>query len=276
MSPQVKETFAREVAKSDQQLNLAYAALLFAEYLTTPFDVSLYLAQLDEMAESIEEVITTTESDRQIIKAFNRYLFKDLKFSGNIKNYYSPHNSFLNKVLDLRTGIPISLSAIYLEVGWRVGLPVWGIGLPGHFIIGYGSPDTPIYIDVFGAGRILSEDECIALTRGRLDRHQMKAQYLKPVSKKAILHRMLLNLKQIYVGLENWPIAYKVVDLMLTVYPNQASEIRDRGLIAYRLDRLHPATLDLERYLFLTPNTPDAEWLKQRIELMEEQLLRLN
>lgn len=276
MSPQVKETFAKELAKPDQHLNLAYAALLFAEYLTTPFDVSLYLTRLDEMAESIEGIITTAKNDQEIIKAFNRYFFKDLKFSGNIKNYYNPHNSFLHKVLDLRVGIPISLSAVYLEVGWRVGLPLWGIGLPGHFIIGYGSPDAPIYIDVFGAGRILSEDECLALTQGRLDRQQMKEQYLKPLPKKVILYRMLLNLKQIYVGLENWPVAYKVVDLMLIIYPGQADEIRDRGLIAYRLDYLHPATLDLERYLFLNPNSPDAEWLKQRLEMMAETLLRLN
>ena len=129
----VKKSFDREVNKRDSDLNLAYAALLLAEHITTPFDATLYLTLLDEMAETVQGVVTRNNPDLKTIEAFNHYLFIELKFSGNIKNYYHPHNSFLNKVLDLRMGIPITLSTIYLEVGWRLGLPVWGINLPGLF-----------------------------------------------------------------------------------------------------------------------------------------------
>ena len=100
--------------------------------------------------------------------------------------------------------------------------------------------------------------------------------FLKPVSKKAILYRMLLNLKQIYLKAEQWAEAYRLVELMLIVAPQQTTDLRDRGLIAYRLDRRQAAILDLQRYLFLLPHAPDAEWLKKRIEAMEEELLRLN
>lgn len=277
MTSQIRASFYRELTKADEQINLAYAALLFSEYLTQACDTTLYLTLLDEMAEKLEGRISAAQTDPDIIQILNHYLFQESKFTGNISNYYHPNNSFLNKVLDLRMGIPISLSVIYLEVGWRLGLPLWGINLPRHFIAGYGSPDDPIYIDVFRHGRFLSEDDCLAVVQdGPADRQQLKQKYLKPTLKTAILYRMLLNLKQIYVGLENWQNAYKVVDLMLAIQPRQADDIRDRGLLAYRLNRLHEATMDLERYLFLAPNNPNAGWLKQHLETMEEKLLRLN
>ncbi len=278
MSDQIREHFYREVGKENKQLNLAYAALLFAEHLTQAFDLTLYLGLLDEIAEQLETPISDSQQDdRDRIKTFNHYFFEELKFSGNIKNYYHPHNSLLNKVLDARMGIPISLSAIYLEVGWRLGLPLWGINLPGHFIVGYGPPDDALYIDVFGQGRFLSEDDCLAIVQGQaINRQRIREKYLKPVAKTAILYRMLLNLKQIYVGTESWENAYKVVDLMLAVPPRRVNDIRDRGLLAYRLNRLRQSTMDLERYLFLAPNSPDADWLKEHLMKMEKTLLRLN
>jgi regulator of sirC expression with transglutaminase-like and TPR domain len=277
MSEKAKEAFAVELRKKDSQINLANAALLFSEYLTEDFDRSIYLTLLDDIAASIRPSLQAAGSDQERIEILNQYLFEDLKFAGNSANYYAPHNSFLNKVLDMRTGIPISLSAIYLEIGWRLELPLWGIGLPRHFIVGYGPTTAPVYVDVFNQGRTLSEDECLAVSQTPIsDRMAFRQEFLKPATKKAILFRMLLNLKHIYVRLENWETAYKTVDLLLIVEPEQTLEMRDRGLIAYRLNRLHAATYDIERYLFLAPNNPDAEWLNKQLEMMEEKLLRLN
>lgn len=277
MSDAIKRAFSKELAKDDDDINLAYANLLFSEYLTQPFDSSLYLAHLDEMSETVQEEISSSAADLEKVASLNRYLFDDLKFSGNSQDYYHPDNSFLNQVLDVRTGIPIALSTIYLEIGWRLGLPVWGCGLPGHFVVGYGSLADPIYIDVFNQGHILSEDDCLTLCQAPASqRLSFREQFLKPVTKKSILSRMLLNLKQIYVKQEAWSTAYKTVDLMLIVRPGAGVEFRDRGLLAYRLNRLHNAALDLERYLFLVPDSSDEAWMKQRIKVIEEKLLRLN
>ncbi len=277
MSRQIKAAFSRELTKSEEQLNLAYAALLLAEYLSDPIDTAYYLSLLDEMAEAVQPAILSAATELAALEALNQYLFGRLKFSGNNENYYHVYNSFLHKVLELRTGIPITLSVIYLEVGWRLGLPVWGVGLPGHFIVAYGPTDRPIYIDVFNQGLRLSEADCLALARAPMsDLEAFQAHFLKPVTKKAILYRMLLNLKQIYLRTENWELAYRVVDLILLVAPTQTTELRDRGLIAYRLNRRQAAILDLQRYLFLVPHAPDADWLRKRVETMEEGLLRLN
>jgi regulator of sirC expression with transglutaminase-like and TPR domain len=200
-----------------------------------------------------------------------------LNFQGNARDYYNPNNSFLDRVMDLKLGIPISLSVLYLEIGRRLALPLWGIGMPGHFIVGGGSLNRPLYIDVFNQGRLLTEEDCLTLCNiTETQRMSFKKQFLRPVTKKEILFRMLLNLKHIYINGENWPAAHTTVDLLLAVQPDQASEFKDRGLLAYRLDRLQEAIFDLKRYLFLTPDSPDKAWLEERLMLMEEKLSQLN
>ena len=230
------------------------------------------------MARTVQPAVKAAHTDIEIITALNHYLFSEQNFYGNSADYYHPNNSYLNKVLDTKTGIPISLSIIYLEVGWRLGLPLWGIGMPGHFIVGYGPTDQPIYIDVFDQGRILSEDDCLNMCNVSPEKRvNFKTTYLlRPAAKKDILFRMLLNLKQLYVRREDWEFAYKISDLMLLVRPDEITELRDRGLLAYRLNRLHDAIFDINRYLFLAPNSIDSGWLEQRLEIIDETLIRLN
>ncbi len=277
MRSSAREAFAAEAGKADEQINLLYAALLLAGHLSRAFDTSLYVNLVGEMVEIVRPAMSAAQTAIDRVGILNHYLFDELKFSGNAANYYHPHNSFLNKVLDLRRGIPISLSVIYLEIGWALGLPVSGIGLPGHFIVGYDVPENPLFIDVFNGGKLLTVEDCLELCQLPLsDLIPFKRDYLKPVSKKAILYRMLLNLKQIYVALEDWETSYKTVDLMLQIYPDRANEVRDRGLIAYRLGRLHAAIADVQEYLVLAPDNPDASWLEQHLEMMELKLGRLN
>jgi regulator of sirC expression with transglutaminase-like and TPR domain len=277
MSRPVRESFAKEVARDDSGMNLAYAALLISEYLTHAADIAAYLAILDELAARAQPAVQAAKTDVDIVEALNQFLFNKLNFAGNSGNYYHPDNSFLNKVLDQRTGIPISLSVIYLEIGLRLGLPLWGIGMPRHFIVGYGTQTRPIYIDVFDQGRILNEDDCLAICHvAPADRLAFKHDYLKPTPNRAIIFRMLLNLKQIYVTWEDWTNAYKTVDLMVLTRPAEITEVRDRGLLAYRLDRLQDAIFDIKRYLFLASDSVDAGWLENRLEAMEERLNRLN
>jgi regulator of sirC expression with transglutaminase-like and TPR domain len=169
------------------------------------------------------------------------------------------------------------LSLVYLEICWRLGLPVWGVNLPKHFVVGYGLPGDSFYIDVFNQGRILTEDDCLALCQTPpSNRLAVEKEFSEPATKKTILFRMLSVLKQIYVAMENWEAAYNTVDLMFIVQPDQITELRDRGLLAYRLNHLHEAISDLERYLFLAPRNSDARWVDRQLEMMEEKLLRLN
>jgi regulator of sirC expression with transglutaminase-like and TPR domain len=275
---QIPELFVKVLTqKDDSQINLAYAALLFAEHLTQPIDTARYLATLDEMAEMAEPILRTAKSDIQAIHAFNYFMFDRLHFFGNERNYYYPGNSFLNQVLDSRAGIPISLSVIYLEVGWRLGLPLWGIGMPRHFIVGYGPSRHPIYIDVFNQGKLLHEDDCLNICHiSPDDRLAFRSDFLQPASKKSILYRMLVNLKHIYIDSGCWEEAYKTVELMLLIYPDQLNELKDKGLLAFRTDKLHESIFTLNRYLFLAPKSKDTAWVEERVKILEEKLMRLN
>jgi regulator of sirC expression with transglutaminase-like and TPR domain len=277
MLQKVRAAFVQEVAKGETHINLAYAALLISEYLTGAADIGLYLALLDEMADAAQPLVRAANSNKEALDAFNRYMFGELQFTGNSIDYYIPDNSFLNKVLETKVGIPITLSVIYIEVAQRLGLPVWGIGMPGHFIVGYGDATAPTYVDVFDRGHILSEDDCLAICNvSPANRLRFRNQFLKAAAKKSILFRMLLNLKQIYVKQEAWELAHKTVDFMVLIRPGEVTEIRDRGLLAYRLDRLQEAMFDIKRYLFLEPDSLESSWLKKRVETIEEQLTRLN
>ncbi|MCB9078530.1 MAG: tetratricopeptide repeat protein [Anaerolineaceae bacterium] len=277
MSDGLDQSVTTMLAKDEGLIDLAGTALLIAEYLTHPFDKQLYLNRLDKMAAAIRSQLTPAQSATDIIDALNFYLFGQVNYTGNTNDYYNPDNSFLNRVMDGRTGIPLTLSMIYLEIGWRLRLPLWGIGLPGHFIVGYGAEADPIYIDVFHRGQRITEDDCLALSNTPSQRHDtFKRQFLRPVSKKAMLYRLLLNLKHIYLDQQKWPDALKTIDLMMILRPPEIGNLRDRGLIYYRLNRLSEAVTDLQRYIFLAPENRDIDAIKDHLKKIEAALLRLN
>ena len=159
------ETVTNILRKDEGLIDLAATALLIAEHLTQPFNKQLYLDRLDKIAAALRPRIAAADSDNEIIDTLNYFLFGQIRLSGNTDDYYNPNNSFLNRVLDTRKGIPISLSVIYMEIGQRLHLPLWGVSLPGHFIAAYGAENDPIFIDVFNRGRILTEDDCFEIAR---------------------------------------------------------------------------------------------------------------
>lgn len=277
MTDPTKDAFIAAVSRPEAEISLAQAALQFAAHLAGPVDVAHYRSLLADMAGEVGPTVLAAADDAGRIAALNTYLFAVLQFTGNRDDYYAAGNSFLNQVIDHRRGIPISLSVIYLEIGWALGLPVFGVGMPGHFIVGYELPDSQTYIDVFNQGRRLTEADCLEICQLPLsDLIPFRRDYLKPAAKRAILYRMLLNLKQIFLKSQDWPAAYKTVDLMLQLYPEQVGDIRDRGLLAYRLNRLRDAIFDLERYLNLAPQARDAAWLRDHLDTIRSRLIRLN
>ena len=277
MSDDVKMAFAVEVKKEEAQLNLARASLLFAQYLGDPFETHLYLNRLHQFAATIRPACEEATTDAAKLDRLNTFIFEELNFSGNSADYYHPDNSFLNRVLDSRQGIPITLSVVYLEIGWLLGLPVFGVNMPGHFLVGYEGRHFATVIDVFNGGRLLNDEALLELAQlPEAELGQFKRELLRPTAKKTILLRMLNNLKHSYVKTQTWELAYKVTDLILEVQPSLISEIRDRGLLAYRLNRLQEAIFDIQHYLILAPNARDADWLQDYLTAMENRLAQAN
>ena len=240
--------------------HLAQAALIIARIEYPRLEPSFYLAQLDRMGDAAQRRIerhtdeTGDASTLSCIKGLNAYLFDDEHFVGNRDQYEDPRNSYLNEVLDRRTGIPITLSLVYLEVAWRAGLPVHGVNFPGHFLVSVpadtGGGHDRLIVDPFHAGALLSEHDC----RLMLQKHvgsdvAFSESLLSPATRQQIIVRMLLNLKRIYVHMRSFPQARDVTELLVAIMPSAISELRDRGLLAYHLNDFTSALRDLQTYL---------------------------
>ncbi|MCP9473416.1 MAG: transglutaminase-like domain-containing protein [Nitrospira sp.] len=183
-------------ARPDDAMSLEAGSFLIARYAYPSLDVSRYQAQLDMMAQEVRARVGCRSSGEETVNALNRYVFAEQGFKGNTKNYYEPENSYLNRVIDRRMGIPISLSVVYLLIGQRLGLPLLGIGMPGHFLVKYESKRYSVFIDCFNGGALLTEKNCARfLTEAG---YGFDDKYLQPSPVRAILARMVKNLCSIY------------------------------------------------------------------------------
>ena len=239
--------------------SLAQAALVIARVEYPRLDPEPYLAMLDAMGEaarrSIERHAEGTGATA-CVQALNKYLFDELGFVGNRKQYEDPRNSCLNEVLERRTGIPITMSVVYMEVARRAGLRIDGVNFPGHFLVrcceGKPRRGAGLIIDPFHGGALLSEPDCRLLLQKHVGSEvAFNKSLLAPATRTQILARMLLNLKRIYVHMRSFPQARDVTELLLAVTPSALSELRDRGLLAYHLNDVTGALRDLQTYLKL-------------------------
>jgi regulator of sirC expression with transglutaminase-like and TPR domain len=237
---QIRQLFTEAVTGPENRLDLARAALLIASEEYPGLDSLRYIAKLEVMAAAVRPAVTMTDDPAWKIRSLNTYLFEERGFRGNTEDYYDPRNSFLNDVVDRRLGIPITLSVIYMEVGRRVGIPLQGVGMPGHFITKYAEPGEDIYIDPFNRGRILSREACEELIQ-QLHGEPVPFQesFLAPVSKKQILARMLMNLKAVYIHNQNHLKALSVVERLLIIQPDVEQEKKDRAALRNLISMLN-------------------------------------
>lgn len=265
--------FYQEINQPDAQIDLAKAALYIAQEEYPDLDIEAYLNALDVMAAEVEERLPVERYPLRIIKSLNQYFYDDLGYTGNTSDYYDPRNSFLNEVIDRRTGIPITLSLVYLEVARRLDFPMVGINMPGHFLIRPEFQDAEIFVDAFNRGEILFEQDCqerLAQIYGRPV--SLQPSVTEPVSPRQLLVRMLTNLKMIYLNRTDLPKALSVVERILLLFPDAPIELRDRGLLYYQLGYKSKASQDLEIYLAMLPNAEDADVIRRLLEQLSREV----
>ena len=237
---QIRQLFTDAVSGPENRLDLARAALLIGCEAHPGLDIMRYVAKLEVMAAAVRPAVTTTDDPTLKIEYLNAYLFEERGFRGNTAEYYDPRNSFLHTVIDRGLGIPITLSVIYMEVGRRVGMPLQGVGMPGHFIMKYAEPGGDIYIDPFNEGRILSRQACEELIQQLFaEPVPFQETFLAPASKKQILARMLMNLKAIYLHTKDYLKALSVVERLLLIQPDEEQELKDRAALRHQIRMLN-------------------------------------
>ena len=274
LSPEFVQQFTEAATSPDP--DLAGPALLIARLGYPRLDPAPYLTRLEEMGVAAAGHLSAsdqTAAPHGPIETLNRYLFEDQGFAGNTSDYDDPRNSFLNQVLERRTGIPITLALVYIEVARRAGLQVDGVNFPGHFLLRFpfgpeDDHDSAVLVDPFHRGAVLSDTDCRALLRKHAGDAPFEPRLLAPATKQQILVRMLLNLKRIYVRMRSFPQGRAITELLLAVNPSALSELRDRGLLAYHLNDYTAALRDLEAYLkFASRGNDNEENREERTEI---------
>jgi regulator of sirC expression with transglutaminase-like and TPR domain len=247
-------------------IDLPRAALAIAREEYPELDEHRYLLQLDELASQVLRGMPAGASPERRVGRLNSFLFHELGFEGNRTDYYDPRNSFLNEVLERRTGIPISLSLVYMEIGRRCGLRVDGVGFPGHFLCKITLDDGELVVDPFHKGHLLGLDEIkkrLAAAVG--EGVKFDARVLRAARPKEILVRMLQNLRSVYEERNDAPRALSAVDRLLLLAPGNIRGLRERAALCERLGGAAAAAKDLERVLELEPGAADAVALRARV-----------
>ena len=216
-----RKKFAIAVDRPDQDIPLDEAVLLIAAESEPGLDVGAYLKTLDDMASKFESSIKLETSLGVSVSRLSEFIHQTEGFSGNVTNYYAPENSYLNHVIDVKQGIPISLALIHICLGKRLDIPVQGINFPGHFLVRYGA-DKHVIVDPF-SGRILSEPDCATLLKQIAGPHAIiQPEYFEAATNRNILIRVLDNLKQIFWKNKAWDESKACIERQLLLLPDQS------------------------------------------------------
>ncbi len=262
----LREDFAA-LAAAGERTDLARAALAIARIAYPDLDPAPYLRQLDDLAAAVRPRLYPQASPEAAVTELAGYLFGECGFRGNQEEYYDPRNSYLNDVLERRTGIPITLSLVLIETGARLGLGIEGVGFPGHFLVRVAGSRGPLVLDPFFGGRPIGERELLARYRSFVgsDAPALPPDALATTGTPAILTRMLRNLLRAYLDQKDHAHALAAADLLLVLVPDSADEVRVRGLLYEHLECFGAALGDFRRYLELAPEAPDAERIRERV-----------
>ncbi len=247
----------------EEDIDLARAALLIAVLDDAEVDVDGYLEEIRRMAAAVMSKLPKDAGEAERLAALNEYLFKQNGFHGSRTDYYHRANSYLNRVIDDREGLPITLSLLYMEIGRRLGLKIEGVGLPGHFVIRFvPAKGDPHLVDVFGGGTKMSREDATQKVR-ELGRGPLLDEHLQPYTKQAVVIRMLHNLLGLAQRADEPEQVLRYLDAMIAVDKNLLQERAMRSLIRKRTGRNRAALADLDWFLENEPEGIDLDRVRQ-------------
>jgi len=283
--PASLEGFAQVLGRDDVRIDLARACLMIAQDAYPGLDVERYLGEIERMAMRLRGRMPQPCGAEERVVALNQFLYQDLGYWGNTDDYYDPRNSYLNEVIERKTGIPITLSILYMELGRRIGLPLEGVSFPGHFLVRLRLRGGTLVLDPFAGGAPQSEDEL----RSRIKRvipggvaegvpaaELPLDQFLEPATNRQILARVLRNLKGIYRKTDKPERMLDVLNRMLVVTPDASGELRDRGYVYQKLECYRAALKDLNDYAEREPDAPDLDEVRIKVVELSALCARLN
>ncbi len=279
------EAFAKLVSQDDARIDLARACLMIAQDAYPQLDVERYLGEIERMAIRLRARLPAGGEAEERVVALNRFLFEEQGFVGNLDDYYDPRNSYLNDVIDRKTGMPITLAILYMVIGRRIGLPLEGISFPGHFLVRLRLRSGVLVLDPFTGGIPLSDPELRqrlqrVIPEGATDNVPVGElpleQFLEPATHRQILARVLRNLKGIYRDADKPERLLEVLNRMLVITPQSSAELRERGFVYQRMECWRFALKDLTEYLEREPDAADLDEVRGALMDLSLRCARLN
>lgn len=256
------------LVQQDEDFPLFEAALAIAQDADPYLDFGAVQEQVDSFAAEVQRRLPSAASIVQKLRTLNHFFYHELGFAGNVNDYYDPANSYLQRVIDCRRGIPISLAVIYIELAQQIGLEIRGVSFPGHFLMKLSVPSGEIILDPFNGASLSREELEERLAPYVGDYHQPDlslATYLQTAQPRAILARMLHNLKALFSERGEWERMLEVQQRLVVLLPDDVAERRDRGIAYSHLDCPREAVEDLQAYLVEYPDASDAARLRVRV-----------
>lgn len=263
-----------KAALETQRLDLAALSVAALEY--PELNETEYLEQLDGFAQRVRELLPPQPTLLQQIQALKRVLADEEGFRGNSTKYHAPENSFLNRVLERKVGLPIALAVLYLEVARRAGIKLFGVNFPGHFLIAGESSAGKLVVDPFHGGTVLTPDGCADLLKEMAPAMKFQAEMITPAALQTIVSRMLNNLKRVYLETNDNERALRAVSLLLVIQPKSPADLRVRAHVLCALGAFKAALKDVERCLEISPDAPDKEGLEMARKALREKVDTLN
>jgi regulator of sirC expression with transglutaminase-like and TPR domain len=261
----------------DPAADLTRIALEIARDAYPELKQEAYLTRIEALAERVRERCPAGARVKQVLGQINWVLFVEEGYRGNTESYYDPRNSYLNEVIDRKTGIPITLSVLYLALGRRLGLPMAGVNLPAHFVLRAGQGDSTVFVDPFHAGTLLDRKGCekrVAEQTGQ--RVALSDAELAPCPCPHVVSRMLRNLKALYVQQHDYTSAIPVLRRLAALNPGEALERRDLGVMCLQTGLPGEATEHLQAYLHLTPQPDDAKLIVPLLRMARSEVAMSN
>lgn len=264
----------------DEDIPLLWAALQIARDEYPWIEPDAYEAVLDAHTAAVQARLGDGDDALDRLRALHGVLFEEQGYTGNEQDYYDPRNSYLNEVIERRTGNPIALAILELELARRVGLPLQGVSFPGHFLIRLPVDSGLLVLDPFNKGRSLDAGELRVRAKphvtGRHVDDEQLGRMLEPASNRVILTRMLRNLRQSYVERDEFERALRCADRIVWLDDHDIEEVRERGLLYARVGHVHAAREDLRRYLAAMPQAEDNERIRNILVELGSRVGRLN
>ena len=278
MPERIADRLSEMFSQGEEEVDLAKAAATLALPAYPDLDFAPYIRLLDEYAEIVRGIPLRNDEQEARVSAINTFMYRGAGFAGNYDDYHDPRNSFLNDVMDRRKGIPVSLSVIYLEIARRLELPIYGVGLPAHFLVKYESGRRRFFIDPFDYGRTLNRQGCRRLIRQLHGGREVELTDLdfQAVTKRRIIVRMAANLRDIYLSTRQFRLGIEYLNVLIALGGDDKETLRVRAWAQEQRGRTRESIEDMEAYLERFPDSEEADETRTRVGLLKTSQVMLN